>query len=261
MSSPLAGRTVVVTRARHQARELAEALHRRGASVVLLPVIAISDPESWAELDVALRAVAAGDYDWVLITSVNAARRVAERSAVAGLDASLWSRTRVAAVGNTTAATLRNRGIAPDLVPPRATSTGLAAALGVGSGRVLLPRVANAPPDLPTCLRDLGWTPDEVTAYVNTPVGSAEPEARSVRNGAFDAVTFTSPSTVRGFASGIGSPGGLALSPADDGARKVVCIGPVTQKAALELGFRVDTVATDQSDEGLADAVSLSFRD
>ena len=80
----LAGHTVVVTRATDQAGALAVALAERGATVVELPVVAIDDPADGgvaldAALDAALeRGSAAG---WLVVTSPNGARRVADRLA------------------------------------------------------------------------------------------------------------------------------------------------------------------------------------
>ncbi len=76
---------------------------------------------------------------------------------------------------------------------------------------------------------------------------SLPPAARdALRSGAVDAVTFTSASTVRGFVRALG---------AVKGNPKVVCIGPVTARAAREHGLTVHAVANPHTIEGLADAV------
>ena len=76
-SGPLAGRTVVVTRATDQAGSLACALRDRGATVVELPVIAIVDSaDEGAALIAAVERAVDGGYDWIVVTSPNGAHRV-----------------------------------------------------------------------------------------------------------------------------------------------------------------------------------------
>jgi uroporphyrinogen-III synthase len=70
-SLPLSGLRIVVTRAAHQAGELARPLSAAGAEVILLPTVSISPPKDPARLESAARH--AGEYDWLFLTSVNAA--------------------------------------------------------------------------------------------------------------------------------------------------------------------------------------------
>jgi uroporphyrinogen III methyltransferase/synthase len=71
---PLAGRTIVVTRAEPRARGLVEALQRAGAETIEMPLTTQTGP---ADGGAALRAAAAdvGSYDWVVLTSANAVNR------------------------------------------------------------------------------------------------------------------------------------------------------------------------------------------
>jgi uroporphyrinogen III methyltransferase/synthase len=94
---------------------------------------------------------------------------------------------------------------------------------------------------------------DEVTAY-RTVLAPEDATAAVLRTGEFDVVTFTSGSTVRGFAAVV-SAAEAGLTPQDSEAPKVVCIGAVTAQAASDLGFRVDAVAREQTAEGLVHAV------
>ena len=70
--SALQGRTVVVTRARSQAAELADLLEARGATVLEFPTIRIDPVEDWGPVDRAVRDMAS--YDWIVFTSANAVR-------------------------------------------------------------------------------------------------------------------------------------------------------------------------------------------
>jgi uroporphyrinogen III methyltransferase/synthase len=209
-------------------------------------------PESFDRLDATLRELAEGAYDWVVFLSANAVGHVIERLRRLGLEAA-GIRGRVAAVGAATAAALSAAGVSVDLQPDTSSAAGVATALGAGMGRVLVPRAADAPADALEALRAQGWQVDEVTAYRTVLVSEGD-RAEIVRKGGFDAITFTSGSTVRGFAAMV-TPAEAGLAPDSSGARKVVCIGPGTARAATDLGFRTDAIAQEQSDEGLVQAL------
>lgn len=244
---PLAGATVVVTRARHQAGELAAALVAAGARVVEVPVIDIDEPDDGGT---ALRraAAAVGGYDWVAFTSANAVTRflplLRDARALAGVG--------VAAVGEATSAALAERGVAPDLLGQPATAEGLAASFPAPSGsrRVLFPRAAEGRDTLPVGLRARGWEVEEVAAYRTVPA-AAPPDAVVADLATADAVTFTSPSTVRAYL-GLRSVGGaeLPVPPV------VACIGPVTAAAARKAGLVVAVEATTPSAGALVAALA-----
>ena len=253
---PLAGARVVVTRPRSQAAGLIAALEAEGAGVIPLPTIETVDPPSWAELDLAIRKLSEGLFGWVVFTSVNALERFFTRLEVAGLDARAFARSRIATVGAATAAALRGHGLRADLVPERFTGADLARAFGRGPGRVLIPRSAQAPREMIDTLGSAGWIPEVVHAYDTVPAARDTPEARAVRSGAFEVVTFTSGSSARAFAQIVAPPHALGLSPDDEPGRKVVCIGPRTAEVASDVGFRVDAVAEDHTADGLLEAIT-----
>jgi uroporphyrinogen-III synthase len=252
-SRPLDGWRVVVTRPRSQASDLDRLLEELGATVIPFPTIEIMDPPSFGPLDGALRAVAGGTYEWVVFLSVNAVHQAMTRLEAMSLKPAAIARSRVAAVGRATSDALTAAGVEPDLVPEISSAAGVASALGSGTGIVLAPRAAGAPPEAMDAMRAAGWQVDEVVAYETVPATSSK-GLEVVREGQFEAVTFSSGSTVRGFSALI-SPTEAGLSPEDSGAAKIVCIGPSTAKIAVQLGFRVDAVASEQSAQGLSQAV------
>ncbi|MDP9235016.1 MAG: uroporphyrinogen-III synthase [Actinomycetota bacterium] len=252
-ASSLHGCRVVVTRPRAQSAELDELLTKLGATVLSLPTIEIVGPESFDRLDAALHELAAGAYEWVAFLSANAVEKVIERLRALECEPSVVTRLRVAAVGAATSRALAAAGVTVDLQPETTTAAGVAFALGAGTGRILIPRAAEAPAAAVDVLRAQGWLVDEVIAY-RTVSASEDASAAVLRRGEFDVVTFTSGSTVRGFAAAV-SAGEAGLTPQDSGARKVVCIGSVTAQAASDLGFRVDAVAREQTAEGVVHAV------
>ncbi|MEX0979734.1 MAG: uroporphyrinogen-III synthase [Gemmatimonadota bacterium] len=215
----LAGRTVVVTRARHQAEALGALLEQEGARVHYVPMIRIVPPADAAPL----RAAAARtDWDWIVFTSANAVAPFAE--ALEALEAAgreaLPPRTRVLSVGPATAEALERAGFPVDLVPEAHLGEGVLEALVGHAGpkrggrapadrelagtRILLPRAAHAREVLPEGLRARGATVEVVEAYRNVPETEGAVELRRLlAAGEVDIVTFTSSSTVRAFARSV----------------------------------------------------------
>jgi uroporphyrinogen III methyltransferase/synthase len=252
---PLFGARVVVTRSVAQASRLSTLLAEKGAEVLHVPTISILDPASWSELDHSIQLLVEGYYKWIVFTSTNTVERFFKRLVATRHDARAFGRTKVAAVGTSTAEALRERGINADLVPPKFTAEELARAIGHGTGGVLIPRAANAPTSILSQLRSLGWTPEEVVAYRNVAPREESRGLEAIRSGSFDVVTFTSASTARNFVKLTGAPSGLGLSPKDPPARLVACIGPVTAAEAEKRGLRVDVVAEEHTIEGLVAAL------
>lgn len=232
---------VVVTRARAQAGELSQRLRDRGFEPIEVPVIEVVGPRDGgaALTDAAARL---DRFDWVVLTSVNGARRLLE-VAPAPWPASV----RVAAIGPGTAAVLRDGGVDVTLLPERFVAESLLDALPdppPSGGRVLLARAEVARDVLPDGLRARGWDVAVVDAY-RTIAPEVPPSARDAIAAA-DAVAFTSPSTVHHFVELVGVD---ALPPV------VVSIGPVTSAAARAHGIEVTVEATEHSIPGLVEAL------
>lgn len=68
---------VLVTRARHQASELAEHLRALGAEPILVPTLETVDPASFAALDAAIAEL--DRFHWLISTSANAVEALAAR--------------------------------------------------------------------------------------------------------------------------------------------------------------------------------------
>ncbi|MGH2736773.1 MAG: uroporphyrinogen-III C-methyltransferase [Actinomycetota bacterium] len=256
---PLQGLRVVVTRARHQALSLGRTLQARGARVAYFPVIEIGDPSSFEEVDLAVKKLSDGLYSWVVFTSANGITKFFERVVAAGGDARIFARSKVAAVGSTSAGVLADYGLRADFVPEKFTGEELAKSMDRGTGRVLLPRVEGAPDDVPKILKVAGMTPEDCPTYSNRPANPDTPEAQTVREGKFDVVTFASASAVDNFIAVAGEPDDLGLDKSSDGLRFVACIGPKTAERARERGLRVDVVPEVHTAEGLADALAARF--
>lgn len=233
MTLPLAGRRVVVTRSSEQAGTLAERLVARGAEPVVVPLVRIErvGPEV-----ARLAGLALDDVRWVVVTSPNGAAVLHEtRGSAAGGAGSF----RVAAVGSTTAAVLREQGWSVDLVPARQSGADLVAAMPEGTGEVIVVQAEGAEPTVAVGLEAKGWTVTVVRAYRTVPVTPDE-GARADALGA-DALLLASGSAARSWQAAFGS----------SVPSLVVAIGPQTADAARSAGVRIDAVADEHSLDGL----------
>jgi uroporphyrinogen-III synthase len=253
MSDSLAGRTIVNTRASHQAGELDCLLKERGAIPVPFPCIGIAFVVT-PELDRALDDLIAGHYDWFVLTSVNTVHAVADQLSGRGFPHQGF---RVACVGPKTAQAARDLlGLRVDLVPHEHHARALANALPVGLGdRVLMPASMIARPELGQCLTAKGAAVDQVAAY-RTTSSAARLDARALVERAVDAVTFASPSAVCAFA---GQFKRQEIGLCELGRATIVCIGPRTHESALNHGFPEAVMAHPHTLIGLVSLLEQTF--
>lgn len=245
--APLRDRRIIVTRPRHQAESLRNALVALGADVVVAPAIRIEPPVDGAPLDAAVAH--ADDYDWIVFTSVNGVEAFFDRATSA-------PHSEFAAIGPATADALSERGVRASVVPERFVAEEVFAALSrhtdLSGKKILLPRADIAREALPNLLRDAGGDVDVVTAYRTTPASEDIERALAlVRDTSVDAVTFTSGSTVRSF-----------FSSADDAVRARVTpasIGPITSDALREENVEPVIEAERYTTEGLVEAIRRHF--
>ncbi len=254
-SGPLAGTSVVVTRSRAQAPDLVERLEAAGAEVVAVPVIEIVDPSDPALLADAIRRL--DTYDWVVLSSANAVERFFSKLGSTDRIADALAHVKLAAVGKATAERMRGYGAEPDLVPREFRAEGLVEAFreaGAGPGwRVLVPRAEQGREVLREGLEALGCEVDVVPAYRTAPAEPGPGAIERLRAGV-DAVTFTSPSTVRNFVAVLASAG--MDTDAFMGSVLKACIGPVTSEALEGIGHAADVEASEHTVPALVEALS-----
>ena len=254
-TKPLFGWRVLVPRTKEQAGSLSARLRGFGAVPEEVPTISVEPPRNPQQMDKAIRGLVEGRYEWIAFTSVNAVRAVREKFDEYGLDARAFSGLKIAAVGEKTAAAIEAWGLRADLVP-----SGEQSARGLLEdwppyddlldpiNRVFLPRADIATETLVAGLLELGWEVDDVTAYRTvraTPPPA--PTREAIKTGKFDAVVFTSSSTVRNLVGIAGKPHASTI---------IAVIGPATAKTAEEHGLRVDVLAPEPSVEVLVDALA-----
>lgn len=254
-SRALYGWTVLVPRTKEQAGDMSERLIAHGASPIEVPTIAVEPPRSPAQMERAVKGLVDGRYQWVVFTSTNAVRAVWEKFAEFGLDARAFSGVKIACVGESTADRVRAFGISPELVPSgEQSSQGLLEefpdydSIFDPVNRVLLPRADIATETLAEGLRERGWEIEDVTAYRTVRAAPPPAETREmIKTGGFDAVCFTSSSTVRNLVGIAGKPHSRTI---------VACIGPKTAETAAEFGLRVDVQPETAAVGPLVDALA-----
>lgn len=204
---------IVVTRPRDRAGELARRLEELGHDVILCPLVE-TVPLGDDPVDVA-------GYDWLVVTSVTAARELRRR---------MRGRSRrVAAVGAATAEALGGA----DLVPAVSTQEGLLAELPRPAGRVLF---AGAEEARRLIVEELNA--DFVPLYRTVALRPAQvPEG--------ELVVLASASAARAFAE-------------LDVELPAVSVGPETTRAARAAGVRIVAEAKTHDLEGLVAAVTES---
>lgn len=252
---PLAGRRVLVTRARAQSSELVALLEGAGAEVVHHAAIEIIPPPSWESLDAVIAAP--GSFQRIIFTSTNGVEAFFARAAELRRDVTMQE-VKVAAVGRATADALRRHRVEPDLVPEKFQASELLPLLDADQRgmRTAIVRALEGREVLVDELRARGGDVHVAVTYETKKATSISDDLRvALVGGEIDALTFTSPSTVKGTLS--------HLSAAELESVLASCviasIGPVTTKALARLGVVNVVEAEESTVEGLVGALVAQF--
>jgi uroporphyrinogen III methyltransferase/synthase len=240
ITQPLKGKTVLITRPRTQSGEMTRYIEQLGATVIHCPTIEIAEPVSWAALDAAIEELAT--YDWLVFTSANGAEFFFRRLAEKRRDVAASINTVICAIGPATAKAIEKAGIRVDVIAEDSKAEGALATIIEHTGgekkirglRFLIPRARIAREVLPVELSNLGAYVNAVEAYQTVkPDVQIDTIIRLFTEGAVDAITFTSSSTVSNFAALVGADD-LSTLLQDT---LVACIGPVTAATAIGHGI------------------------
>ncbi|MGN6442079.1 MAG: uroporphyrinogen-III synthase [Arthrobacter sp.] len=275
-NAPLGGVRVLVTRSPERSAALVAALRDAGATPVLLPLIDFERAPDQHALDVACDALAAGAFDWLVVSSATTVHVLMEKAAERGLrlDQLVPAGTRIAAIGPATRTLLETGGLDVALTPDGEQSAAGLLTVWPGGGKVFLPQADIAAATLAEGLAAAGTAVDAVIAYrtVDYPAaaerrlavqpedGDAGPQAPSyslltpetaaadIAAGRIAAVIAASPSAVRRIA---------ALGPL--GSCRLVAIGRSTADQATAMGLDVAAVAAEPTPDGLVAAVAKAL--
>lgn len=250
----LAGKTVVVTRARNQAEPLLRALRNRGSEVLGIPVIKIERPHETLPLAEALLSL--NGYDWIVFTSSNGVTQFFQYFFVKYKDMRDIGGARIAAVGPGTAERIEELHLQVDVIPDDFTAANVAKTMGefesLENRRVLLLRAEVANPELPKKLEDLGAIVDDIACYrTEGETTGSERESEQLRTKGADWVTFTSGSTVEHFHARFDLPALRKKFPA----LQIASIGPETSRALKALGITPEIEAKPHTLDAMVAAI------
>jgi len=266
---PLFGQKVLVTRAAHQADDLAQPLAELGAEVLLQPVIKIYppgvaahvEPERidrflrrmpmlgwWEHVDRALELL--DRQDWLVFSSRNGVRYFLSRLLKIGRDARWLARLKIAAIGPGTAEELSQFQLRADVVPDdyRAESLAKALAGGAAGKRILLVRASRGREVLAEELTKAGGIVEQVVAYESVDVETVDPQiATKMAAGQIEWTTVTSSAIARSLVRLFGES--LQRT-------KLVSISPITSATLRELGYEPAAEAKEYTMAGVVDAIA-----
>jgi len=259
---PLFGRRVVVTRPRADLAEAAASLESLGAEAIAAPMVELGPVEPGPDrdrLDDALRCLAGGGFDWLVLTSANGVRFLVERLDQLGLDLRALGRVRLAAIGQATARTLGEYYLRPDIAPESARSEEFAQALRpqVAGCAVLLTRADRGRSLLPDQLAEVARVVENVWVYRHRDAEALPPGlAARLETAEVDWVTLTSPATARRFFELVPPTARVHLGRTI----RLAAISPLTAQACRDLGCEVAAVAEPFTWDGLIQAIIAAER-
>lgn len=252
-AKPLKGHRVLLTREYTADYEL---LEERGADLFVFPTLEAVGPESYRDLDHAIRNLR--EYDWLVFTSRNGVHFFFKRLLESGGNIEELSGLCICTVGPGTADALDHYGLKADLIPTRFSAEGLAESFARPSEierplkniSFLFPRAEAARDVFPSKVRELGGRIDAPVTY-RTVVPHVKRDIReSVLAAGITIATFTSGSTYANFVDMVGSKALPFLSRV-----AIAVIGPVTRRAIQEAGLRVSIMPEKATIKAMVEAI------
>jgi uroporphyrinogen III methyltransferase/synthase len=249
---PLFGKRIVVTRTREQAGGLSKRLGELGADVIELPTIRIEHPLD--RQDFAESVSESHTYDWLIFTSPNGVERFFDAFYATYQDARSLGGCRIAAIGPSTEAKIRDYRFAVDLLPQKFVAEGLIEAFkneSIEHQKILWIKAEETRDVIYDGLMELGAIVDSCLAYRTVPeTGDPTGAARQLREDGADMITFTSGSTVENFFN--------MDIPWPDGC-EAACIGPVTTKTFKDHSGAPVIESSQHDIEGLVQTILAHF--
>jgi uroporphyrinogen III methyltransferase / synthase len=252
----LEGKTVLITRAEHQANELAGLIKKEGATAISFPTIQIKPPASWNDCDQACAQI--DSFHGLIFTSTNGVEHFMKHYSFLQYPVASLRNKSVYAVGDKTRQALRRHGINVVIIPDKFTSEDLVKVLTeerVSGKRFLFPRGNLGKHALIDHISALKGEVIPVIVYL-----TQKTERRNVvqirqllHRGSIDVITFTSPSTATNFFDLL--PDFRTLQKKV----KIAAIGPVTASAIEKMGYHADIKARESTIESLVETIREYF--
>ena len=253
--SALRGKTILITRAAHQAGDLVRMVEERGGAAVVFPTIEIRTPDSWDACDRALDGLYM--YNGLIFTSVNGVEYFFRRCHERGCSGEELKKKPVYVVGEKTRHAAEQAGLRVTAMPERFTAADLAAKLqmeDLHGKSFLFPRGNLGSDVLADNLKLLGANVDSLVVYktVRPPEADVDSLRSRLRRHGIDVMTFVSPSAFRNF---------MLLFSNEEMKEyckfaRIAVIGPVTARIGEEYGIRIDIIPEKSTSESLVDAIA-----
>jgi uroporphyrinogen III methyltransferase/synthase len=254
----LSGKTILITRASNQTAEIINLINTNGGVAVCLPTIEIHPPENWDPVDNALGQLYM--YDGIIFTSLNGVSFFFERMKYFHAIISTLNKKKIFAVGEKTKKALAEQGVTSISVPEKHTALDLSRLMqeeNLGGKCYLFPKGDMAKDTIPSALKNLGATVDDVVVYrTKPPSGETVEKIRAMlKANKIDVITFTSPSTVKNFFQIIGDDRKkyFNIKPL------IAVIGPTTAGALEEFDLEPDILPSQSSIEAMIESIIFFF--
>ncbi len=256
---PLFGKRVLLTRDANRVSEVCLALRDLGAEPLACATTRIEFPSEHEQVALAKR-LASDEWDWLLLSSVNAVMACQLALHGQGLDSRALASGKIAVIGKATKAALAGMGITADLASA-GDGMSLAKSLAArcsATTHILFPRAEHGREEPVQFLQDAGHHVDLVTAYQSMARSASEPVLADalykLRAGELHAVAFFAPSQVHALCDmGDDIVQTLAKVPV------LAAIGPTTATALASRGLRANAIASAPTSQAMACAIADAF--
>lgn len=262
-SYPLAGETILVTRAVSANSEFRQMLEAKGATVLEFPALVIKPPSSWQLLDSSIEHLSV--YNWLILTSANGVEYFWQRLHHLGKDKNHLKHLKIAVVGKKTEQYLQKYQMSADFIPPNFIADSLVEHFpeSLSQQKILFPRVESGGREiLVQELSKKGALVTEVPVYQSgCPDIIDETAWNALINEVISIITFASSKTVQNFYTLVNQAMVEYPRLTIDSILKdvsIVSIGPQTSLTCQQLLKRVDIEAQEYTLEGLTQAIITS---
>ncbi|MFO7448384.1 MAG: uroporphyrinogen-III synthase [Ignavibacteriaceae bacterium] len=250
---PLKNKTIVITRTVEQSKESAEVFRELGADVIIFPTLDIVPPKSWEQFDEVVKEFE--KISFIIFTSAHAVNMFSRRCEELEIRID-YSKLKIVAVGNKTAAVCEKHKIPVDIIPSKFSGEGVINVLSsynLKDKLIFIPRSVIGRDELPKGLQERGAVIKTVPVY-NVTLPSEEsirPSLEKLSKKKPDLFIFTSPSTFENFLqiANIANPVKYFMG------YSVAAIGPTTRTAIENRNVHVNIMPSEYTIEGLTKVI------
>jgi len=251
----LDGQTILITRDSNQAGDFKNQLIELGANVICIPTIKLVDPDSWQSFD--KNALQLSKINWIVFSSINAVHQTDLRLKKLNINLNNFPDIQIAAVGNQTAETIRQKGWRVSLIPDKYQAEDLSQKMVSQvkpNQNIWLPRALIARDVLGPVLEKAGANVSISPVYQNiAPLENRPLLLNAFQHKDLNWITFTSSSTVSNLFQILSEDAKQLTWP------KIASIGSITTKTILKHQLKPCFTAVPQNIEGLIQGI-LQYR-